>query len=96
MSKCGMCGHPMPPGEEMFNYHGYSGPCPEPPLTDRSLPSVPEQPPATTCSACGRSVAVGHHDPVFGSCETPDPPELVVPREGQEQEEQVTRGDERS
>jgi len=22
----------MPPGEEMFNYHGYSGPCPAPPL----------------------------------------------------------------
>ena len=22
----------MPPGEEMFNFHGYSGPCPKPPL----------------------------------------------------------------
>lgn len=22
----------MPQGEEMFNYHGYSGPCPKPPL----------------------------------------------------------------
>lgn len=29
---CKQCGHPMPPGEEMFNYHGYSGPCPEPPI----------------------------------------------------------------
>ena len=28
---CGLCGEPMPPGEEMFNYHGYSGPCPKPP-----------------------------------------------------------------
>lgn len=28
---CGICGEPMPPGEEMFNYHGYSGPCPKPP-----------------------------------------------------------------
>lgn len=27
---CGICGHPMPEGEEMFNHHGYSGPCPEP------------------------------------------------------------------
>jgi hypothetical protein len=27
-----MCGEPMPKGEEMFNYHGYSGPCPKEPL----------------------------------------------------------------
>lgn len=25
---CALCGEPMPPGEEMFMYHGYSGPCP--------------------------------------------------------------------
>lgn len=25
---CGLCGKRMPPGEEMFNYHGHSGPCP--------------------------------------------------------------------
>lgn len=25
---CGLCGKPLPPGEEMFKYHGYSGPCP--------------------------------------------------------------------
>lgn len=25
---CGLCGKPMPKGEEMFQYHGYSGPCP--------------------------------------------------------------------
>lgn len=30
--KCQLCGEPMPAGEEMFNYHGYSGPCPKPPL----------------------------------------------------------------
>jgi hypothetical protein len=29
---CGLCGEPMPKGEEMFNYHGYSGNCPKPPL----------------------------------------------------------------
>lgn len=28
---CGLCNQPMPPGEEMFFYHGYSGPCPKPP-----------------------------------------------------------------
>lgn len=30
--KCALCGEPMPPGEEMFKYHGYSGNCPKPPL----------------------------------------------------------------
>lgn len=28
---CNLCGEPMPKGEEMFKYHGYSGPCPKPP-----------------------------------------------------------------
>lgn len=32
MSKCELCGEPMPAGEEMFKYHGYSGDCPKPPL----------------------------------------------------------------
>ena len=27
-AKCELCGEPMPVGEEMFNYHGHSGPCP--------------------------------------------------------------------
>ena len=29
--KCELCGDVMPPGEEMFKYHGFSGPCPAPP-----------------------------------------------------------------
>ena len=29
---CGLCGEPMPDGEKMFKYHGYSGPCPKPRL----------------------------------------------------------------
>lgn len=29
---CELCGEPMPQGEEVFKYHGYSGPCPKPPL----------------------------------------------------------------
>lgn len=29
---CQMCGEPMPASETMFKYHGYSGPCPKPPL----------------------------------------------------------------
>lgn len=27
---CGLCKLPMPKGEEMFLYHGHSGPCPTP------------------------------------------------------------------
>lgn len=30
--KCSVCGEPMPPGEEMFKFHGHSGDCPKPPL----------------------------------------------------------------
>ncbi len=32
ISKCSLCGEPMPAGEEMFKVHGYSGPCPKPTL----------------------------------------------------------------
>lgn len=32
MPSCALCGEPMPAGEEMFKYHGYSGECPKPPL----------------------------------------------------------------
>lgn len=31
-TKCELCGEPMPPGETMFKFHGYSGPCPKPPV----------------------------------------------------------------
>lgn len=31
-AKCELCGDPMPAGEEIFKFHGYSGPCPKPPL----------------------------------------------------------------
>lgn len=29
MANCELCGGPMPDGEQMFKYHGFSGPCPE-------------------------------------------------------------------
>lgn len=32
ISRCVLCGEPMPAGEEMFKFHGYSGSCPKPPL----------------------------------------------------------------
>lgn len=38
--KCGLCGHPMPKGEEMFKFHGYSGPCPGP--RTKPMGGVPE------------------------------------------------------
>lgn len=36
---CHRCGEPMPEGEEMFFYHGYSGPCPKSTL----VPTNPSQ-----------------------------------------------------
>lgn len=58
--KCGLCGQPMPKGEEMFQYHGYSGPCPGP--CDHDWETVDhsfdheygcEQIVVDTCSKCG-------------------------------------------
>jgi len=39
MPNCELCGEPMIEGEEMFKYHGLSGPCPKPPLpsTERHI-----------------------------------------------------------
>jgi hypothetical protein len=34
---CELCGEPMPEGEEMFQFHGYSGNCPKPPLSEKSV-----------------------------------------------------------
>ncbi len=34
MPNCELCGELMPAGEEMFNYHGYSGLCPKPPKSE--------------------------------------------------------------
>jgi hypothetical protein len=44
--RCGLCGEPMPPGEEMFKFHGYSGPCPKPPLPSPAALHVSEEPQA--------------------------------------------------
>jgi hypothetical protein len=40
MSNCELCGEPMFPGEEMFKFHGYSVPCPKPPLPKETQPRV--------------------------------------------------------
>lgn len=45
--KCELCGEPMPPGEQMFKFHGYSGPCPKPPLPrDEPAPELSATPEA--------------------------------------------------
>lgn len=31
IARCDLCGEPMPPGEQMFKIHWYSGDCPKPP-----------------------------------------------------------------
>lgn len=41
-AKCTICGEPMPPGEEMFKIHGYSGPCPKEPM-QRTATDGPQQ-----------------------------------------------------
>lgn len=46
--KCQLCGEPMPEGEEMFNYHGYSGKCPKPPLKNPPTEKQEEK-----CVRCG-------------------------------------------
>ena len=45
---CGLCGQPMPKGEEMFKYHGYSGNCPTIPLRIDVSPSSNAAPQAPT------------------------------------------------
>lgn len=54
--KCEICGEPLPSGEEMFKFHGYSGPCPKPPLETKSeQPEIdPASPHAKISSALDR------------------------------------------
>ena len=40
IARCALCGEPMMEGETMFKYHGYSGPCPKPPLPKPVLKSA--------------------------------------------------------
>jgi hypothetical protein len=63
-SVCKLCGEPMPEGEEMFFYHGYSGNCPSPP---KQVPSKSEKMSdvigSTKCSKCG--IPYGAHRSAF-------------------------------
>jgi hypothetical protein len=40
MANCELCGEPMPPNEEMFKFHGYSGSCPKPMLPRKPFGQV--------------------------------------------------------
>ena len=46
-AKCELCGEPMPLGEDMFKYHGYSGPCPKPPSEKPKLAGLVRDDPKT-------------------------------------------------
>ena len=64
--KCGLCGEPMPPGEEMFKYHGYSGACPKPPLTAAAAPAPEDRAPDGHKRTCPAS---GNYQPPYEECD---------------------------
>lgn len=49
VARCELCGESMPDGEQMFKYHGYSGPCPK--------PQLPRAKPATALEAIAAAEA---------------------------------------
>jgi hypothetical protein len=60
IARCGICGEPMPAGEEMFMYHGFTGPCPVPPVeshTPRMRAEPPTEPEATRKQVEGEIIA---------------------------------------
>lgn len=61
IARCTLCGEPMPAGEEMFKFHGYSGPCPTP---------APKPPQKATCETNGH---IYGHEGVCLFCRTPKP-----------------------
>lgn len=69
---CGICGEPMPPGEEMFQYHGYSGPCPTPPK--------PNPPPASEDHDWRNVAILARRALAFGHQATPQTPEKMIER----------------
>jgi hypothetical protein len=58
--KCTLCGEPMPSGEEMFKFHGYSGPCPAPPLPKTHPDWI-----VAAAKECAASVLVGEGERAF-------------------------------
>lgn len=52
-TNCGLCGQPIPQGEEMFKYHGYSGPCPKVEHCECPEPMLSK---SNKCDFCGKEV----------------------------------------
>lgn len=65
---CTICGEPMPDGEEMFKFHGYSGPCPKPRLADLATADYIYDPDdwEVTYNWADRSEALEHADLATG------------------------------
>lgn len=63
-SKCELCGEPMPQGEEMFKIHGYSGPCPKPPIGRDDLPEAGD---LRFCMICSLEKPWGVYDGATGA-----------------------------
>jgi hypothetical protein len=76
-AKCEICGEPMPEGEGMFKFHGYSGPCPRPPLLKPHQQRVIDEKAALDKKAIDLSGFIGTSD-VFP---TLDPVEQELLRE---------------
>ncbi len=57
---CQLCGEPMPTGEEVFSFHGYSGDCPKPPLPRKTPDWV-----ISAAKECAASVLVGEGEKAF-------------------------------
>lgn len=54
---CELCGEPLPEGEEMFRYHGYSGNCPKLPKVKEEMCRLDELiRDKATCSTCKNAV----------------------------------------
>lgn len=60
---CKLCGEPMPEGEEMFNYHGYSGDCPKPPLAVPVCAFCQKpSPDGNVCDVCKAAYSAGRQE----------------------------------
>lgn len=62
MPACELCGDPMPPGEQMFKFHGYSGPCPKPPLPKKRPEWI-----ENAAKECAERVLVGAGEKEFAT-----------------------------
>jgi hypothetical protein len=60
VNNCEICGEPIPAGETMFKFHGYSGPCPKPPLPRKRAQWIED-----AAKECAGNVLVGGGEKTF-------------------------------